>query len=236
MRLIATAIVAFLFACLHAGMPSHSSAQAWPTDAIGRLRSGAGLCTAFTVRSERRVTYVRYEWTERVYWRNVLVSAGHCASLEATYEQPAIGNTPKQRVPTYLVGFTSGRPESHGIGHDIAVFIFTTYQEIPVLTPRFGIALEPGAPLLSIGYGNEALMARVGPFLGSTTDGALMIDSWVSSGTSGGPVLIAGTREVVGVVIEGRPRPDDRCIGEKCWWSEITIASSIDRLLGLVRW
>lgn len=205
-----------------------------PVDAVGRVLVGeyGGICTGFVVRSQQFVMWAR--GYEAVFFRNYVVTAGHCGVRGEPYLFIRARDPFAHAI--YLIGFSTGRSREYGLGHDIAVFIFSTREPQTVLEPLFDARLEPGEPLMSVGYGNRALMARVGPFLGLDAQGYLRVDNSVSKGNSGGPVLRAGTRQVVGVMIEGHARLEAICPAARCWNSETYVATPIDRLLGILRW
>jgi len=119
------------------------------------------------------------------------------------------------------------------------VMVFFTRQPVPALEPAFGEYPSVGDRLLLIGYGRGALMMRVGPVLGYDARGHLVIESFASPGNSGGPVLVPGTRRVVGVAIETtldvrQDVPRMFCGLGACGVKPPYYATHIDRLLGIV--
>jgi hypothetical protein len=119
------------------------------------------------------------------------------------------------------------------------VAMFTTYLPMPTLEPAFAEYPKPGDKLMLIGYGRNALMMRVGPLLGYDERGHMEIQSYASPGNSGGPVLIPGTRRVVGIGIETTVdlpqwHAPTFCLFGTCPIKPPYVATHIDRLLGMV--
>jgi hypothetical protein len=119
------------------------------------------------------------------------------------------------------------------------VGVFLTDHRMPTLEPAFGEYPQPGDKLLLLGYGRGALMMRAGPVLGYDERGHLVIENFASPGNSGGPVVIPGTRRVVGVgietTVEQRPGvPAFLCGLGACAVKPPYYAAHIDWLKGLV--
>ncbi len=201
----------------------------FPVDAIGRLViDDAGICTAFVVRSIE--TPVTRSGLAGLGYENWLVSAGHCARQKLMFVQ---------RGTAYpvdaILGFSSGGHQ----GHDVMVAVFVTERPMPTLEPAFGNYPPIGDKLVLIGYGRNALMIRAGPVIGYDGRGHLMIENFASPGNSGGPVLLPGTRRVVGIGIETtldlQPGlPAFLCHFGGCGVKPPYYATHNDRLLGVV--
>lgn len=172
------------------GQIGHARAEAFPTDAIGRLIvDDSAVCTAFVARSVERQARSPFREIATVY-ENWLVSAGHCHGQELVYWDRH-GPHPVARV----LGFSAGGDS----GHDVLVATFVTLQPVPTLELAFGEYPRVGDKLMLIGYGRSALMTRVGPLVEVDERGFMAIENFASPGNSGGPVLIPGTRRVVGI-------------------------------------
>lgn len=223
-----------------------------PVDAVGRLFLDRGMCTAFPVLSleqqppeGREIEASLFGRRDFVVW---LATAAHCVERSAVgdlwYEQPPVivRNTsgenafPRQRVRiSRIIGFSS--PEH---GWDVALLAYRSTYPVPVLEPAFGKTPVSGEVVLNPAYGGRAFMIRANRFLGVDPSGLLLIDGVASPGSSGSPILFAGTRQVVGVVvmstIDGGPRSSIVCLLRACHRTSPYIAVPIDRILGLVRW
>ncbi len=211
------------------GHPTPASADSSLIDAIGRLFiDDSGVCTAFVVRSVEQQG--PHHGHSAAVYENWIVSAGHCVGGKLVFMQrgiayPIVG----------ILGFSSP-----GLwGHDVMVGVFLSDHPMPTLQPAFGEYPQPGDKLLLVGYGRGALMMRVGPVLGYDERGHLVIENFASPGNSGGPVIIPGTRRVVGVGIETtvdqRPGvPVFLCGFGACGVKPPYYASHIDWLRGLV--
>jgi len=215
---------------LAGGGHGHASAEVFPLDAIGKLVvDGSGVCTAFVVRSVPRHVPRRIGEPPVVY-ENWLVSAGHCLGNDLVFWQRGTSYPVSQ-----ILAYSSGGDR----GFDAMVATFTTYLPMPILEPAFGEYPTPGDKLMLIGYGRNALMMRVGPLLGYDERGHMEIRSYASPGNSGGPVLIPGTRRVVGIGIEttvdlSQVHARMLCFFGTCPIKPPYVAAHIDRLLGMV--
>lgn len=212
------------------GQLGYAGAGGFPIDAVGRLFvNDDGVCTAFVIHSAERYVVDQFGRVVAVY-ENWLVSASHCIGTKLVF----ILNGTSHPVQGIL-GFSAGGPR----GYDVMVMAFFTNHPVPALEPAFGEYPAIGDRLMLIGYGRGALMMRVGPVLGYDGRGHLVIESFASPGNSGGPVLIPGTRRVVGVGIETtldvRPGvPLVVCGLGACGVKPPYYAAHIDRLLGMV--
>ena len=213
-----------------------AAAEIFPLDAIGRLFVGSsGLCSGFVVRSEeRQLAWLGGVATAYETW---VATAGHCVQAEQGFDfRPIRG----------AVVFSGGRVigMSGGGQWDVAVLQFMTPERAPVLLPAFGHSLQVGDPLLLVGFGRGALMARVSPFEGyDERRERLRIGGYVSPGNSGGPVLIPGTRQVVGIAVQTTldvppsiSNPGLYCAFVACAVKPPYYASRIDNLRGVVVW
>jgi len=118
------------------------------------------------------------------------------------------------------------------------VAAFITERQMPTLEPAFGEYPQTGDKVMLVGYGRNALMIRVGPVVGYDERGHIVIENFASPGNSGGPVLIPGTRRVVGIGVEttldirqGVPRW--YCGLGACGVKPPYYAVHVDRLLGV---
>lgn len=245
MRILVLAII-----LAHASAPAaatgnalSSSGNTVPVEAIGRLVvDGKFLCTAFPVRTQ--VIPADPGSNNGATHRNWLVTAGHCLGNQMVYRQPMIRVTsphglvvyPERTHPVFPLGF-SGRPPE---GFDIAVLEYTSSYPAPFLEPAFDSQLNGGDSLLAAGFSRGVLYVVVGRFLGRNADGQLIVDALLSRGSSGGPVLIPGTRRVVGIIVEGTPkRRDERpyaCVFTACETDRPFKAAPINWILQIIRW
>jgi len=219
-------------ALILAGQPGDmrlAGAEAFPLDAIGRVLKGDQyLCTAFAVRSLERRGFNPYY--ARTVFENWIVTAGHCFAGDLWFQQ----GRNRHRI-TRVIGF-SGDVE----GYDVLVAAFYTPTAVPTLELGFGEYPQPGDPLLLIGYARSALTMRVNPLLGYDARGHMEIAGYASPGTSGGPVLLPGTRRVVGIGIETTlDRPAGaaplHCVFVACRIKPPYTAAHIDRIKGVAR-
>ena len=211
------------------GRAGEVAAEQFPTDAIGRLIvEDNRLCTAFIVRSVERHVVERFGGSSSVY-ENWLATAGHCFGSKLVFQQGTSVN-PVMRI----IGFSAGDT----VGHDVMVLGFVTHTRMPTLEPAFGVYPQVGDPLMLIGYGAKALMMRVGPLIRYDERGHMEIHGYASRGNSGGPVLIPGTRRVVGIGIETTlDKPEGAsyfyCMLAGCAVKPPYVATHIDRLRGI---
>ena len=211
-----------------------AAAQVFPVDAIGRLVvDNEQMCTAFIVRSEDLRATIRYygPWNGPPVYENWIVSAGHCFGRHLVFMQGQVWH----RI-TRVIGYSGGGT----VGYDVMVAVFFTWSRMPTLEPAFGEYPKVGDPLMLIGYGHGALMMRVSPLIGYDDRGHMEIDGYASPGNSGGPVLIPGTRRVVGVGIETTlDLPPGvlpvYCMLKPCGVKPPYTAAHIDRIRGVAR-
>lgn len=236
-------VVAFSLGLLLAVPPGVPAAAMFPVEAVGRLIVDAKyLCTAFPIRSQILPVHPGVETSAN--YRNWLVTAGHCVGRQMVYHQPPIrlgsGRQlivyPERMHPAVPVGFSSRPPG----GFDLAVLEYTTSYPAPVLTPAFYETLEEGQILLALGYSRGVLSFSLGRYQGRNAEDQLVVDGMLSQGSSGGPVLMPGTRQVVGIIVEGTPKLADgnpeSCLFRRCEVDRPYKAVPIDWILRLVRW
>lgn len=223
-------LVALATLALIGASPAGAKASdVFPIDAIGKLVVDENrVCTAFIIRSIQRQTREKFGGSIPIF-ENWLVSAGHCNGQELVFRQ----GTSRHRI-SRVIGFSAG----HSQAYDVMVSIFYTYLRMPVLEPAFGEYPAVSDKLLLIGYGRSALMMRVSPLLRYDERGHMEIDGYASPGNSGGPVLIPGTRRVVGIGIETTlQKPEGAsfmyCVLTSCAPKPPYVAAHIDRLLGV---
>lgn len=239
-RLTALVLISFMAASLWA--PSVGMGNLLPVDAIGRLvLNGRMVCTAFSIRSEELPTP---PGSETASYRNWLVTAGHCLEQVMFRGQPAFLvhasggriSYPAQAYPAVPAAFSGGRPW----GFDVAVLLYWTSRPVPVLEPAFDQRLRKGDQLLLAGYPGGVLSFSIGPYIGRSEDEQLLVDTRLSPGSSGGPVLIPGTRKVVGIIVEGTPKQAQHnpsaCWFKRCPADRPYKAAPIDSILRVVRW
>ncbi len=213
-----------------AGQLRHASAADFPIDAVGRLIvDHDGVCTGFVVRSIERQAVSPSGAVVTIY-ENWLASAGHCIGRDLVFRQGQ-----RSHQVEGILGYSG--PGNRG--HDVLVGVFFTDHPMPTLEPAFGEYPQVGDKVMLIGYGRNALMMRVGPVLGYDERGHMEIENFVSPGNSGGPVLIPGTRRVVGIGIETtlnvpRGLSPVVCQFGACPVKPPYVATHIDRLMGLV--
>lgn len=228
-RAILLLFAALVLVAATSGAVKSAGAEGFPVDAIGRLIVDANrLCTAFLVRSIERRSAVPFG-IPRVTYENWIASAGHCFGQHLLFQLRDTAY-PVERV----IAFSAGE----SLGHDVMVASFSSPGPLPTLEPAFGVYPQMGDRLMLIGFGGKALMVRVDPLLDYDARGRMEINGYASAGTSGGPVLIPGTRLVVGIGIEStidRPAgaPSLHCVIAKCGVKPPFIAVHIDRLRDL---
>jgi len=211
------------------GRSAAAGAEAFPTDAVGRLIiDDQRLCTAFIISSDVRQVPDGFGGRSTVY-ENWLATAGHCQGGTLVFQQQS------QAYTARVIGFSAGRANG---GFDVMVMSFVSDKRLPALEPAFGEYPQVGDPLMLVGYGSRALMMRVGPLLRYDERGHMEIRGYASRGNSGGPVLIPGTRRVVGIGIETTlDKPEGAsfiyCILATCAVKPPYTAAHIDRLKGL---
>lgn len=200
-----------------------------PYEAIGRYVTGSGSCTAWIARSRevelRRGNYFDH-YIEQLHeiW---IVTAAHCRGEQADFIWPG----GRARV-TDVIGWSAP-----GVGHDVLIARFYASHPLPALELDAG-PIDEGEPLTLIGYGGGALLSRVGPMIGRDERGRIMVQSYASPGVSGGPVLRAGTRKVVGVaILTTLDVPQERlgiCLFGNCPIKPPYYATPIGQVLALV--
>jgi hypothetical protein len=202
--------------------------ETFSTDAVGRLIvDGNRLCTGFVIRSIPRQVPYRLGGHTIVY-ENWLATAGHCHGAQLTFQQGT------RTYEVHVIGFSDAGSDSF----DVMLMGFLTDKPFPTLEPAFGVRPQVGDPLMLIGYGSRALMMRVGPLVRYDERGRMEIHSYASRGNSGGPVLIPGTRLVVGIGVETTiDKPEGAalfyCVLAQCAPKPPYIAAPIDRLQGI---
>jgi hypothetical protein len=221
-------------------VPAGTAAGAFPTETIGRLVvNGRFVCTAFLIRSEETASSIE---SEQTIYRNWLVTAGHCVEQSLFDTQPVFllasrGGAGRDNAhPVVPAGFSGRRPS----GYDIAVLVFWTAHPIPTLEPAFSYPLRDGEWLVSAGFPRGVLSYAVGGYLGTNAHQLLLVDAPLSQGSSGSPVLLLGTRRVVGVIVEGTLKeslsPAGACIVAHCVTDRPSLAAPIGWVLRVMRW
>jgi hypothetical protein len=214
--------------CAVVGQAEVVGGETFSLDAIGRLIvDGYRLCTAFVIRSIPRQVPYRLGGHSVVY-ENWLATAGHCNGGHLTFQQRS------KTHDVRIIGFSDAGTDSF----DVMLTAFVTDKPMPVLEPAFGEHPQVGDPLMLIGYGSRALMMRVGPLERYDERGRMEIHSYASRGNSGGPVLIPGTRRVVGIGVETTiDKPEGAaffyCVLAHCAPKPPYVAAPIDRLQGI---
>lgn len=154
-----------------------------PVEALARLVSGGyPVCTGFVADSrlsERNAVY-----------RNLMVTAGHCL--------PSSDGVKLVRGHGWGYKVVAYSSEEYW---DLAVIQFSSFSQLPALSLAFDYEPRVGDRLTLVGFGRGALMARVGEVREINQRGLIAIWGYASPGNSGGPVLIPGTKRVVGVAI-----------------------------------
>lgn len=210
-----------------------------PLDAIGRVLDSDNQfkCTGFIIASIHRTPpapSARYSDTLTGWYENTLITAGHCLEY-AKYFTSKDGQThPIQTI----VGFSD-----HTHGYDILIARFNTVAALPALEPAYHHPLNAGDSLMHIGYGRTALQINVNPFVGYSDRGDLVVDGISGPGDSGSPILLPGTRKVVGILHSGTVDVPDEgrgnpyyCLFQSCASTRPYYATPIDRIESLARW
>lgn len=220
-------------------IPAGADPTAVPLDAIGRVLDvdKEFKCTGFILASVNRTSagpYTRYYESTLGWYENTLVTAGHCFE-HVKYFRARNGATHTVQA---IVGYSD-----HHNGYDVLVARFNTGTPMPSLEPAYAHELHPGEALMLVGYGRSALQVNVNPFLGYSAQGDLIVNGVSGPGDSGSPVLIPGTRKVVGILHSGTvdvPEEARRnpyfCLFQSCPSSRPYYATPIDRLQGIARW
>jgi hypothetical protein len=230
--------VAFLISFGALTAPATADSYVIPLDAIGRVLDSDNefKCTGFIIASVSHrpaVTSSRYDGDARGWYENTLITAGHC--LEHTHFFLA-KNGQTYRIQN-IVGYSD-----HKYGYDVLVAKFTTTAAMPTLEPTYRHTLSPGEPLMHIGYGRTVLQIKVNPFVGYSNRGDLIVDGISGPGDSGSPILLPGTRMVIGILHTGtvdvpqeaRSNPYF-CMFQSCPSTRPYYATPIDRIQGLAR-
>jgi hypothetical protein len=84
------------------------------------------------------------------------------------------------------------------------------------------------------------LTYSVGRYQSTTAHDLVAVDALLSQGSSGGPVVILGTRKVIGIVAEGTLKQPAAstgpCISVGCATERPYLAVPIDWVLRVMRW
>ncbi len=218
--------------------PAAADPYAIPLNAIGRVldEEKQFKCTGFIIASvNRRVAapVARYYESAPGWYENTLISAGHC--LEHVKYFSANGKTHAVQA---IVGYSD-----HKHGYDILVARFSTAAAMPALEPAYRYEPHPGESFMLVGFGRTALQVNVNPFVGYNDRGDLIVDGISGPGDSGSPVLLPGTRKVVGILHSGTVDVPDEgrnnpyfCMFQSCPSTRPYYATPIDRIQGLARW
>ncbi|HEY6072808.1 MAG TPA: serine protease, partial [Anaerolineales bacterium] len=215
----------------------------FPVDAVGRLvLNGRHVCTAFTIRSEQVPSLPR---SEAPTYRNWLVTAGHCVDQlmprgQLSYIANSHGGViryPAEAYHVVTVGYSSA-----GWGLDVAVLGYWTSHPVATLEPMFNYPLGVGDWLLTAGFPRGVLSFSVGRYQGTNEAQQLLVDARLSRGSSGGPVLILGTRKAIGIIVEGTIKPTlndaapGACVFTECPLDRPYRAVPIDWILRVIPW
>jgi len=219
--------------------PATADSYVIPLDAIGRVLDSdyEFKCTGFIIASVSHrpaVTSSRFYGEARGWYENMLITAGHC--LDHTHF--FLAKNGQTHTIQNIVAYSD-----HQSGYDILVAKFTTSASMPTLEPAYGHTLSPGDPLMLVGYGRTVLQIKVNPFVGYNNRGDLIVDGISGPGDSGSPILLPGTRMVVGILHtgtvdvpqEGRSNPYF-CMFESCPSTHPYFATPIDRIQAMARW
>lgn len=136
---------------------------------------------------------------------------------------------------TQVIGFSGG-----SMGYDVMIASFQIDAPVPTLEPAFGELPALGDSLLLIGYSYGGTDDSGHPLIAYDGRGHMEIQGYASPRNSGGPVLIPGTRRVVGIGIETTlDRPANasplHCVLVRCAVKPPYTAAHIDRILGVAR-
>src|SRR3990172_10912004 len=243
--------------------PVEIAPPALPVDTVGRLVvvPPGGVCTAFAVRSQYKRVRTSYRGGETDAWETLVATAGHCVVVGGHdivtnkiaymyYHSPydvvtAWLDKPFGIPASYrafyaeVVGFTLSR------GLDAALLRVYSQYPVPTLRPKWGYVPRRGEKMVSVSYPAGSFVARVGEVIEIDERGFIGVYNTVSSGSSGSPMILQGTREVVGIIVESScaksepkmPNPGDGenpfglCKRVAPYW-----AVPIDQLWNLYRW
>ncbi len=218
--------------------PAAADPYIFPVDAVGRVLDGDKLfkCTGFVIESKKRTAVApseRYYEHASTWYENTLVTAGHCLEHIKYFTSK---NGHLHLVQT-VVGYSN-----HQNGYDVLVARFSSFTVMPTLEPQYAYTIQPGEKLLLLGYGRTSLQINVNPFVGYSEQGDLIVDGLSGPGDSGSPVILPGTRSVVGILhsgtvnvpLEGRDNPY-YCMFQSCPSTAPYHATPIDRILGILR-
>lgn len=230
------AVAVAIFVALGLGS-SISAADDSVWGAVGRLKLDDGHCTAFVVRSFAVAVVGKYGESYTIY-KNWIVTAGHCTSGPGSVSfVPSVAGRPNLFWGERVIGMS-------GAGqYDVAILSAWSVRLSPTLELAFGEEPAAGDYLMLVGYGRQALMARVGVVTGRDELGMLIIENYAQPGNSGGPVLVPGTRRVVGIGVEseiqlppGVTELYPYCSFVGCSRKPPYYAAPVGWLKGLVRW
>jgi hypothetical protein len=118
--------------------------------------------------------------------------------------------------------------------------MYWTAHPVPVLEPLLNHPLRDGEWLLAAGFSRGVLSYSVGRYQSTDAHDLVAVDALLSQGSSGGPVVILGTRKVIGVVAEGTLKQPAVAAGPCTFLSCATdrpyLAVPIDWVLRVMRW
>lgn len=173
------AVVASL--CVFVATPAFGQFNPW--DAVGRLVvDGQPACTMFVVRSEALGQG----------WENRAVSAGHCYQGADSSYRLNIGRD------SFTLRWVWSSTEG---GTDILLMSFGSGRQMLWLDLEFDDRPVPGRLVTFLGYGPSTSAAITAPVVSVSPDGQFAVSATVQPGNSGSPVLLEGTRRVVGIVV-----------------------------------
>lgn len=229
-------------------LSSAAAAQSGPPESyrqfVGRLITEKGRCTAFPIHSGEIDSSPFGVHHEGSSYRVLFLTAGHCVSPVMHYEQPAVVvgyGAVSIRMSRSLILVRAVAVSPGLIGYDLAVLAAVMLYPLPALEVDMDYEPSPGEPLLQAGFGRGAWMVRVGPFVKWDEDGKLVVMATASPGNSGGPVIVPGTRKVIGVLVETSYPPDMlrsplSCLMAACPPQPPYFVASVRRLPGLIVW